>query len=148
MVSIPDNQRQVLLSIGNWLATNGEAIYETRPWYTFGEGPTKEPEGDFKNHQQFLKVTYSAKDIRYTSKANTVYATTLGWPESTKNILLKSFAKNQLKGISAIKSVNVLGSKEKVSWKWQVDGLLVSVPKAKPNEMAIVFKIDTEPAGK
>ncbi len=62
------DQQKVLLEMGNWLRKNGEAIYETRPWYTYGEGPTKEPEGDFKNHQEFLKVVYSAKDVRFNAK--------------------------------------------------------------------------------
>ena len=66
--TIPDNQKQVLLDMGKWLDAYGESIYETRPWYTFGEGPTKEPEGHFDNHQEFLKIKYSSKDVRYTSK--------------------------------------------------------------------------------
>ncbi|MCH8086565.1 MAG: alpha-L-fucosidase, partial [Chloroflexi bacterium] len=42
--TIPNEVRKLLLGVGEWLETNGEAIYETRPWESFGEGPTGIPE--------------------------------------------------------------------------------------------------------
>lgn len=80
--TIPEDQREVLLAIGDWLDIHGEAIYATRPWNTFGEGPTVEPEGGFSDHAKFLKLEYSDKDIRYTQSKDgkTLYAFTLGWP--------------------------------------------------------------------
>ena len=43
--TIPENQKDVLLGIGRWLGKNGEAIYGTRPWRVFGEGPTRLEKG-------------------------------------------------------------------------------------------------------
>jgi alpha-L-fucosidase len=45
--TIPEQVQQVLLDVGAWLNVNGEAIYGTRPWRTYGEGPTKVTAGSF-----------------------------------------------------------------------------------------------------
>ncbi len=111
--TIPENQKDVLLKIGDWLKKYGESIYETRPWYTYGEGPTKEPEGNFSNHQKFLKIKYSAKDVRFTTKGNAIYATILGWPGNSQDVVLESFSTNNWKNSKSIKNVSLLGSNEK-----------------------------------
>ncbi len=140
--TIPEDQRNVLLKMGEWLKTNGEAIYETRPWYTFGEGPTKEPEGHFSNHKAFLKVKYSAKDVRYTTHENVVYATILGWPGDNTEFLFESFSKENWKDSKEIKSVTLLGCKKDIQYKLTEKGLLVTTPAKVINEMAAVFKVE------
>lgn len=137
--TIPDNQKEVLLGIGQWLDKYGEAIYATRPWYTFGEGPTKEPEGHFKNYQEFMKITYSSDDIRYTSKGNYIYAIILGWPEDKNDILFTAFKdqKNQ------VEDVSLLGYDQNISWSREENGLRIRLPGIAVDDMAIVFKIKT-----
>jgi alpha-L-fucosidase len=78
--TIPPNQRKLLLSIGEWLDANGEAVYETRPWRVFGEGPTQFKEGEFGG---VTAPTMTAQDIRYTRSKDgrTLYALAMGWPE-------------------------------------------------------------------
>ncbi len=141
--TIPDDQRNVLHEIGEWLKINGEAIYKTRPWITFGEGPTKEPEGHFKNHNAFSKLVYSNKDIRYTSNKNTIYATFFGWPDG-ETVLLKSFAKNAIEGEINIHKVSLLGYNNELDWEITNNGLKISLPTKIVNEMAIVFKIENK----
>jgi alpha-L-fucosidase len=136
--TIPENQKEVLLTIGNWLNDYGEAIYGTRPWYTYGEGPTKEPEGHFEHHEEFLKIVYSAEDIRYTTTEDVIYATILGWPEEKNEILLTAFKDQDL----TISGIALLGSDSEINWSFNDNGLKVSLPHEKVNEMAIVYKIE------
>ncbi len=64
--TIPRDQRECLLGIGKWLATNGEAIYATRPWLECGEGPNRlKKSGSFTG-----SVSYTDKDIRIAAGSN------------------------------------------------------------------------------
>jgi alpha-L-fucosidase len=140
--TIPENQQQVLLDMGAWLDVYGESIYGTRPWYTFGEGPTKEPEGHFDNHQEFLKIKYSWKDVRYTTKGDLIYATLLGWPGAGEELVLKAFAEDMLTDPLEIASVSLLGSSSELKWELGTEGLTLNTPEEAPDQMAVVFKIE------
>lgn len=142
--TIPQNQRDVLLAMGNWLDQYGEAIYDTRPWYTYGEGPVKEPEGHFRNKEEFLKIKYSEKDIRYTTMGNTIYATLMGKPRSGSGIMMESFAANSLPEPIEIKNISLLGADKDISWDLTDEGLNIIAPDADMDDIAVVFKIETE----
>ncbi len=140
--TIPDDQRNVLLTMGEWLDQFGESIYETRPWYTYGEGPTKEPEGHFNNHQEFLKIKYSAKDVRYTTKDNVIYATILGWPGANREITLEAFSSDQWPEPKSIQKVSLLGCNDKIDYEMTSGGLTLNTPEKTVDEKAIVYKIE------
>ncbi|HDR50031.1 MAG TPA: alpha-L-fucosidase [Mariniphaga anaerophila] len=142
--TIPEDQKNVLLTMGDWLAEYGESIYETRPWYTYGEGPTKEPEGHFRNREEFLKIKYSAADIRYTTKGDVIYATLLGWPGNNTDVILSSFSKKEWENSREIKNVSILGSGQQIKYTVDDGGLKITTPDAPVNEMAVVFKIEME----
>jgi alpha-L-fucosidase len=141
--TIPDNQTKGLLEMGAWLQKYGEAIYGTEAWYTFGEGPTKEPEGHFSNHQAFHKIKYSNKDIRYTTKDYNIYAIIMGSTELNQELLLSSFAKKAIQDQVSIKNVSFLGSDETVVWSLDnKTGLKVKAPSQQIDQMATVIKIE------
>ncbi|MEV6607068.1 alpha-L-fucosidase [Kutzneria sp. NPDC051319] len=98
--TIPDQQRTILLSIGNHLKRFGESIYATRAWTVYGEGPTQMGGGGPKEG--------TSRDIRFTrSKDNTVlYATVLGWQGST--LTITSLGSNQV-SLANLKSAQLLG---------------------------------------
>ena len=81
--TIPAQQQGILLGIGDWLNRFGEAIYSTRCWTIYGEGPTAMGGGSFTG-----PVTGNSADIRFTrNKAtNTLYAIVMGWPGTQLNI--------------------------------------------------------------
>jgi alpha-L-fucosidase len=136
---IPENQQKVLLEIGNWLHQYGEAIYNTRPWIVFGEGPTRLKKGGAFQSQ----VKYTPEDIRYTTRPNTIYATMLGWPGANKEMVLTAFAESKIEGNLKIKSISIPGENDSIRWKWKKDGLHIFTPPQMPNSMTTVFKIKT-----
>ncbi len=139
--TIPDNQKQVLLEIGDWLKTNGEAIYGTRPFVEYGEGPAKmESGGMFAK----MKGGYSAKDIRYTRKGNTVYAIVLGWPGESNDVTMTLFGKGGKAENIKVKDVTMPGVWGKIKWQMTDAGLVVTTPAQKPSDLAIVFKLTTD----
>ena len=141
--TIPDNQQKVLLDIGAWLDKYGEAIYDTRPWYTFGEGPTIEPEGHFSNAGAFQKIKYSAKDIRYTTNGETIYAIFLGKPEAGEELVLEAFSADRAGKKLSIEDVTLSGNEKPVNWNMTDEGLSVELPGTELNEMSVVLKIET-----
>ena len=129
--------------MGAWLKKYGQSIYSTRPWYTYGEGPTQQPEGDFANADKFLKVKYTYKDIRYTTNGNIIYAIALGKPPAGETMFFTSFDKSKTPHAIKIKSIKMLGLDEPIKWKLADEGLSITMPAKLPNDVAIVFKIDT-----
>jgi len=138
--SIDDKEQAVLAGIGAWMDVNKEAIFGTRPWKVFGEGPASE--GAALSAQGFNEgkgKPFTAEDVRFTTKDGVLYAIVLGTPQQDVQIKsLGTAAKLLDKGIS---NITLLGSKEKVQWS-QTDGMLIIKPPQKsPNGIAIVYKI-------
>ncbi len=131
--TITDEETQTLLGTGKWLDVNGEAIYATRPWKLFGEGPTESASGSFADQ----KKPFTAEDIRFTTKGDILYAIGLGVPTTTTIIkLLGTKAGN-----GTVASVELVGSKEKLSWSQKADALEIKALKSYRSENAVVYKI-------
>ena len=133
--TIPEDQKQRLREMGSWLKLNGEAIYDSRPWLIYGEGPTETLTGHLAD-MHFDGFT--EKDIRFTTRNGQLYAIALGWPNS--GILpIKSLSTTLYNG--EIASVELIGHEDKLDIKRTVDALEIQLPDSKPCEHAFVFRI-------
>ena len=136
---IPAPVVERLLAIGRWLAVNGEAVYGTRPWKIFGEGPTQIKPGMFGEEKT---PDFTAQDIRFTSRRKTLYAIALDWPQSAAELVIRSLNTNDaLLAVGEIAHVSLLGSDAKLSWQHRGDGLRIVLPREKPGVFAYVLKI-------
>ena len=145
--SIPDQEVKIMKGMGDWLKVNGEAIYGTRKYKIFGEGPAELIQ--WLERRQGYKWDWSdlsAKDVRYTMSKDqkTLYATVLGWPEDGKYVM-KTFAKGgEISTKGGIKKIEMLGSSEKIKWEQTKDGLTIWFPQEKPCDIAYSFKISVK----
>ena len=137
--TIDDKEENVLAGITEWMDVNKESIFGTRPWKTFGEGPASA--GAPIKAQGFNEgqgKPFTAEDVRFTTKGDTLYAIVLGWP--TNGVSIKSLGKLAKLLNKPVGQVELLGSRERIQWQQTADALVIAQPKNKPNDFAIVFK--------
>ncbi len=134
--SIPEKARKVLLEMGEWLAENGDAIYDTSPWLTAEEGPTKmQGSGAFC---EMGDVEYTARDLRFTMKDNDIFITCLGKPGDM--VKINNFKMNHLYP-SEIKCVTAMGDDTPLATHWEGNSFIIDTSNAKKNDVATVLKL-------
>jgi alpha-L-fucosidase len=144
---MPDDQEiKILDEITAWMKVNSEAIYATRPWKVFGEGPgiRKTTSGTGMNgtpehFNENQRVDLTGSDIRFTTKNGVLYAFAMG--HSTGETRIASLAPARNLERRAVTKVELLGSSEPVRWKQSEDGLTIAPPQSWPSAHAIAFKI-------
>ena len=131
----------ILEVIAAWTPANGEAIYGTRPWKIYGEGPTTQKNQEKGRFGGVKDVRpYGSADIRFTQKGETLYAFCMSKPEGEIKII--SLGKNSKISGQAVKSVSLLGSKEKLTWKQEAGALVISKPVKLPEWEVLTLKVE------
>ncbi len=137
---IPDNQRELLHGLGDWLEVYGEAVYGTRHHHVFGYGDATIKEGHHGGQSATIK--YTASDIRFTRSADgkAIYVFFLGQPEEGSKLTVRHLAADGQQ--VDVKDVSLLGSDAPCQWQFE-DGLLkvVAPQGTKANEIATVYKV-------
>jgi len=158
--TIPQEQQDVLLSIGRWLEVNGEAIYSTRPWIRYGEGPAAEAaaeamaaarqkgftgriNGQNQGNQTVSggglpRKGYTPHDIRFTKHGDTLYATVMSWPVG--EAVIKSLGTGRAPP-GQIEKIELLGHSGSLAFTQDAAGLHVKFPAEKPCDYSYALKI-------
>jgi alpha-L-fucosidase len=132
--TIDADEREILQQLAAWMSRNGEAIFGTRPWRVFGEGPTQVKAGMFGEEKA---AAFTGEDIRFTKKGKTLFAIALGWPPSG-TLTLKSLAAGTP---GSVERVELLGSAAPLSFTRDPAGLKITLPPDLPGEHAFAFRI-------
>ena len=145
--SIDEDETAFLEGMAAWMKINSEAIFGTRPWEVYGEGPStevKSESGQFGGARDVQSKPYTAEDVRFTRKGDTIYAILMAWPEN-QSVLIKSLGgKTNHLGVRKIKAVSLLGSRGKLRYSVAEDGARIQLPATAPCKDAYVLKIETK----
>jgi alpha-L-fucosidase len=142
--SIDSDERKIVSDIGAWLKVNGEAIYATRPWKIFGEGPSTQSaeKGQFDGQRDTSTKPFTPQDFRFTQSKDgkTLYAIGLAFPADGK-IIITSLAEKSVYWPDKIGSVRLLGGRGKLKFVRDEKGLHVALAANKPSGIAFALKI-------
>lgn len=132
---IPDAQIQVLKDIGTYLARYGEAVYSTRAWDIYGEGPNTAGGGSFSGPFQG-----NSSDLRFTRSQDEkiLYAHVLGWP-ANGTVNVANLGSDRAVDVDGLENVQLLGETEGEylavqGYTQNAGGLLVTLPSTQPGE--------------
>jgi alpha-L-fucosidase len=131
--SIDDAEKRILADIAAWMQVGGEAIFGSRPWRVFGEGPTQQQAG---MHGEGQARPWTAQDIRYTTRAGALYAVLLDWPADGRVVL-----REPARGPGRVEQVTLLGGGP-APFALTADGLEIALPGARPTAFAPVLRLE------
>ncbi len=139
--TIDDDEIAVVEGIATWMKVNKEAIFGTRPWKVFGEGPATEHVAQLtaQGFNEGKGKPFTADDVRFTAKGDTIYAISLGRP--TEPLTIKSLGRKAGLLDRPMAKVVLLGTAEKITWTQTDDALVITLTNAAVDTPATVFKI-------
>ncbi|HEY8880490.1 MAG TPA: alpha-L-fucosidase, partial [Roseateles sp.] len=129
---VPESDR-LLTEMAAWMKVNAEAIHGTRPWKVYGEGPTQAASGAFQED-----TAYTAQDIRFTTRAGTLYALTLGEPKGS--VKMASLRRGNAHETRAVRRVELLGAGP-LRFRQDGQALEVDMPERLPSRHVSALRV-------
>lgn len=135
--TIDEKERAIVEEVGAWMKINSEAIYSTRPWKIFGEGPAIATAAPLtaQGFNEGKSKPLDAEDFRFTRKNNTLYAIFFGWPQNG-SLMIRSLANERFQ------RVTLLGYNGAIESSKDTNGVMIKLPDQKPGNNAYVLKFD------
>ena len=137
--SIDEKELAVLQDVKDWMDVNGASIYGTRPWKTFGEGPMADNARPLHAQGFNENNNYSAADVRFVQRADTLFATIMRWPEE-RVYTIRSLGSSSPYYSEDVQSVELLGYGS-LNFMNTADGLVVTLPEENTNKIAPVLAV-------
>ena len=155
--TIPADQQASLLTMGDWLRRNGEAVYGSHAWIRPGEGPSVPDEAPQTwrgwptamglpgggVHKKLPPPT--SADFRFTINHGALYATGLLVPENSSagfEARLKSFRKGQ----AHVERVTLLENGQPLRFAQTEEALVCTVPPRETSQAALPYTLKIEGA--
>jgi alpha-L-fucosidase len=129
--TIDDQETAILEEIAAWMKINAECIFDTRPWKVLGEGPaiTETAKLSGAGFNEGKGKAFTAEDMRFTTKGDTLYAIVFGWPDNGK-VKIKSLSDGNVLRPGAVNKVELVGGGE---LRFQRNGEALEVTLAENN---------------
>ena len=136
--TIDEDEHAFLQALASWVPQHGEAIYGTRPFHVYGEGP---PEPIEQNFSEKTRV-HTAEDIRFTRRGELLYAFVLAWPNDG-TVRVKTLRRSSEHLPRPVQRVELIGAAGPLSFQQTAEALVVTMPAQKPNPYAYALRIYT-----
>jgi alpha-L-fucosidase len=139
----PDSDELAFLAdFTRWMELNGKGIYGTRPWKVFGEGPATQSAAPIRaqGFNEGKNKPYTAEDLRFTKKGDTLYAFAMAWP-TTGQLRITSLAEGSPHAPGQVARVELLGAPGPLHFTRDASGLTVTLPDRKPGDHVYTFEI-------
>ena len=127
--TIPEGMERRLLAIGEWLQDNGEAIFGTRPWKTFGERRGK------RIKKAGMPRDTHEIEYRFTASKDEKCVYAIIFSPLTTPVRIQSLKEQE------IKNASLLGSDEAIAWTVDSEGFKTELPKEDLSSMPAVLKV-------
>lgn len=135
--TIDEDEVAFLEGMAAWMRVHGEGIYGTRPWKVAGEGPARSAAGMFNEG----RVTYGARDVRFTTKGDTLFAFLPGWPADRRAVIMSLATTSPLLEGRTVADVSLLGDSGRVEWTQRPEGLVVQLPPSPSSEHTVGLRV-------
>lgn len=158
--TIPGEIKKTVITVGDWLKINGEAIYDTRPWKVYGDGKSVRGEsvethrGEIRNagddikektkkHEHFNQRTtdlpaLASDEVRFTTKGDDFYIVVMNPAGGEFDI--PSFGKNSDVNPGKLKALIQLYNHQKIAFKQTKEKLTITMPAVNGKSYPVVLK--------